>query len=377
MPSTKLRQEIVCKARRVVVKVGTNALTDERGRLDVAFVARLAEQVAGVVRQGVGVMLVSSGAVGSGMAELDLAQRPKTLPMLQATAAVGQGQLMRHFYDAFGAHGVKVAQVLITRGDFEDRTRYLNLRNTLTALQDLHAVPIINENDTVAVDELPGGVNGRFGDNDIIAALVTNMMRADLLVLLSVVDGVMKGGKVLEIIENAAEGAVTLATGARSRLGSGGMGAKLTATHMVASAGEVAIVANARTPDILPRLLAGEKLGTLIVPALHKLDSRRRWIGQAAHACGRILVDDGAAKALRDGGKSLLPSGITAVAGTFKKGDTITITDRTGRPIARGLSNYSSEEIDLIKGLKTTQIAKALGHKPYDEIVHRNNMTML
>jgi len=375
MPSTHLRQTVVKNARHIVIKVGTNALTDERGRLDIAFLRDLARQVAGLVRRGIGVSLVSSGAVGAGMAELDLSDRPRTLPLLQATAAVGQGQLMRHFHDAFSAHGVKIAQILITRGDFEDRARYLNIRNTITALQGYAAVPIINENDTVAVDELAPGVKGKFGDNDIIAALVTNMLRADLLILLSVVDGVLKGGVVQDIITDAADGS-RLVTGTKSRLGSGGMGTKLTAAQMVAASGEVAIVANARAPDVLPRLIAGEKLGTVIVPRQGKLDSRRRWIAHAARADGRIHVDAGAARALCEGGKSLLASGIVAVSGRFAKGATVAIVGPDGQEIARGLSNYGAEEIETIKGLKSGQIAKALGDKPYDEVVHRNNMTL-
>jgi glutamate 5-kinase len=309
------------------------------------------------------------------MAELDLATRPKQLPLVQATAAIGQGQLMRHFYDAFGRFGLKVAQVLVTRSDFESRRSYLNLRNTLSALQVYHAVPIINENDAVAVDELPSGERGKFGDNDIIAALVANMLRADLLVILSVVDGVLKGNAVLDVIENAAAGQAVV-TGSRSKLGSGGMGTKLTAAHMVASAGEMAVVANARTPSILPRILSGEKLGTVIVPATSKMGSRQRWIAQASRAAGRIVVDAGAAKALREGGKSLLPSGITAVTGRFAKGASVLIVDPLGQEIGKGLTNYSSDEIARIKGLKTSQIAKVLGQRPYDEVVHRNNMTV-
>ena len=375
MPSTAIRQNVVRNARNIVVKVGTSALTDDRGRLDVAYLADLAEQVAGVVRSGVGATLVSSGAIGAGMAELDLPERPRTLPLLQATAAVGQGQLMRHFHDAFGRFGVKVAQILVTRGDFEDRVRYLNIRNTIAALREYYAVAVINENDTVAVDELPGGVPGKFGDNDIIAALVTNMLRADLLVVLSVVDGVLEGGRALDIIESDSAAAARLVTGERSRLGTGGMGSKLKAVNMVAAAGEVAIIANAREPNILPRLLAGEKLGTVIVPAAGKMDSRRRWIAQAARAAGKILVDAGAAKALTEGGKSLLPSGISVVEGKFSAGATVAIIT-AGREIARGLTNYSSDQIEKIKGLKSSQIAKVLGHKPYDEVVHRNNMTL-
>ena len=375
MPSTALRQKIVKSARRIVVKVGTNALTDERGRLDLAYLGDLAAQVAELVGAGVSVTLVSSGAIGAGMAELNLSRRPRVLPLIQATAAVGQGQLMRHFHDAFGARGLKVGQILITRGDFEDRTRYLNIRNTIQALARYRVVPIINENDTVAVDELPGGGGGKFGDNDIIAALVCNMLRADLLVILSVVDGVLRAGQVVDLIDDAAVGQ-QLVTGARSRLGSGGMGAKLTAAQMVAAAGEVAIVANARTSRILPRLLAGEKLGTLIVPAQHKMNSRKRWIAQAAPTAGRIVIDAGAARALTERGKSLLPSGVTGVQGRFPKGASVDVAGADGRAIARGLTNYSSDDIARIRGLKSDQLARLMGGKCPEEVIHRNNLTL-
>jgi glutamate 5-kinase len=378
MPDTELRQTVLKNARRIVVKVGTAALTDEAGRLDVGFISDLCRQVAGVAERGVEVALVSSGAIGAGMAELGLTAKPGTLPMLQAAAAVGQGQLMRTFHDAFGALDLKVAQILVTRGDFEDRTRYLNIRNTIAALHEMGVIPIVNENDTVAVDEL----EGRFGDNDIVAAMVTNMLRADALIMLTVVDGVMAGGKVLDLIEDARPGGSStgawadLVDNSLSRGGSGGMGTKLQAAHVVASAGEAAVIANARTPDILPRLLAGEKLGTVCLPAEGKMSSRRRWIGQAARAAGKITVDEGAVKALREGGKSLLPSGITAVAGNFQMGDTVEIVDNVGKQIARGLTNYSATDIDAIKGLKTSQIPDAIGEKPYDEVVHRNNMVV-
>lgn len=371
MPSRPWRQDVVRRSTSIVVKIGTSALTDAAGRLDVPFLRDLAGQVARVVNGGVAVTLVASGAVGAGMAELDLPKRPATLPLLQATAAVGQGQLMRHFSDAFAAHGMKVAQILVTRGDFESRTRYLNIRNTVAALQEFKVVPILNENDSVAVDEL------RFGDNDIIAAHMTNLLAAGLLVLLTSVDGVYRGKELLDIIEDAGRGALELPTGQRSKLGSGGMGTKLTAAEMVTAAGEVTLVANARTPNVLGRLLAGEQLGTLCVPAPHKMSARRRWIGQASRATGKLIVDDGAAAALRERGKSLLPSGVTAVVGSFEKGDTIAIVDRQGNVIARGLTNYSCDQASAIKGLKTSQIAKVLGEKPYDELVHRNNMTLL
>ncbi len=371
MPSTAVRQLIAANTHRVVVKVGTNSITDAHGRLDHAMVSGFVAQIAALMKRGISVTLVASGAIGAGVAELDLPGRPTSLPMLQAVAAVGQGQLMRTFHDAFAPHGIKVAQLLLTRDVFENRTRYLNTRNTLNALFDSGVLPIINENDVVATDEL------RFGDNDIIAALVTNMIGADLLVLLSVVDGVLKEGHRIDLIDRVDDQTLTVVEDTRSKLGSGGMGSKMCAAGAVTKAGAVAIIANARSHGVLERLLAGEKLGTVFVPALRRMSSRRRWIGQAARPTGKILIDEGATRALLAGGKSLLPSGIKAVSGNFKRGATVTILDHQGRQVARGLTNYSADQVDKIKGLKTTQIAKVLGEKPYDEVVHRNNMMLL
>jgi glutamate 5-kinase len=373
MLNTKIRQQIVASTGKMVVKVGTNAITDAAGRLDHGMVHGFAGQLAAVMKSGVSVTLVASGAVGAGMAELDLQSRPRELPLLQAIAAIGQGQLMRTFHDVFAPLGIKVAQVLLTRDDFEHRSRYLSIRNTLLALGKLGVLPIINENDAV------GGRAVCFGDNDMIAALLSNMLRSDLLVLLSNVDGVLKDGQVVELIEQVDQATLSLASSRRSSLGSGGMGSKMSAAGMVAGAGEVAIIANARTPNILMRLLGGENLGTAFAPARRRMSSRRRWIGQAAKPVGKILIDDGAVKALTQLGKSLLPSGIRAVSGNFKRGSTVAIIDAAGRQIARGLSNYSADQIDKIKGLKTSQIAKALGTKAgsnADEVIHRNNMSM-
>ncbi len=370
MPGTAVRQTILTRAKRIVVKIGTNAITDEKGRLDPKTLRSLTSQIADLVESGVSVTLVASGAIGAGVGELDLPGRPKTLPMLQAVAAVGQGQLMRAFHDSLVKRKLRVAQVLVTRGDFENRTRYLNIRNTLRALYELGALPILNENDAVAVDEL------RFGDNDIIAAHVANMLGAEVLVLLTTVDGVLANGSVLDVIENVDSQTLSLATGAKSKLGSGGMGSKMTAAGMVTHAGDVAVIANARTPNILKRLLAGENVGTVFVPAKRKLSSRRRWIGQTAKAAGQIIVDAGAAMALTKHGKSLLPSGIRVVRGKFDKGATVAVLNEAGVEIARGLANYSAEQLTTIKGLKTAQIAKALGDKPHDEAIHRNNMTL-
>ncbi|MBI5722763.1 MAG: glutamate 5-kinase [Planctomycetes bacterium] len=371
MPDKAVRQQILARARKIVVKVGTNALTGRTGRLDPAMVGQLAGQIARVMAGGTAVTLVASGAIGAGMAELDLPDRPGEIAMLQATAAVGQGQLMRQFHDAFASHGLKVAQVLLTREDFENRKRYLNIRNTLSALAKLRVVPIINENDAVAVEEI------RYGDNDIISAHLANMLRADVLVLLSVVDGVLHDGKVLDVIERVDEGALSVAGEHRSRLGSGGMKSKMAAAGLVTAAGEIAVIANAREPDVLPRLLAGERVGTVFLPARRKMSSRLRWIGQAARTAGSIVIDDGAVRAIVQNGKSLLPSGVLAVAGQFRKGATVAIRDGAGRDIAKGIVNYSAAQLDRIKGLKTAQIAKVLGDKPADEVIHRNNMTLV
>jgi len=380
MPSTYVRQNLIAAARRIVVKVGTNSITADNGRLDHAVLADFARQLASVIHDGRQVILVASGAVGAGLAELDLPGRPRELPMLQATAAVGQGRLMQAFYEAFGQHGVKVAQVLVTRDAFEDRRRYLNIRNTLTTLAKLGVLPIINENDAVAVDEIRYGTDvfsAKFGDNDVIAAHVANMIDADVLVLLSNVDGVLDNGQVLDVIGQVDENSLSVVSTTRSKLGSGGMGSKMRAAGMVTSAGDVAVIANSRTSNIVPRLLAGERLGTVFVPAKRRMSSRRRWIGQTSRSSGKILVDAGAAQALRKGGKSLLPSGIVAVAGKFQKGAAVDILDPAGNAIARGLTNYSADQIDRIKGLKSAQLVKIIGPNAAAEVIHRNNMTLV
>ncbi len=370
MPSTELRQQVIANARRIVVKVGTNSICDSDGRLMRKAVSALARQIAHLREQGRNVALVASGAIGSGMGELGLENRPRTMPHLQAAAAVGQGQLMRTFHDVFARYGLRVAQVLVTRSDFEDRTRYLNIRNTLRALEEYGAVPIVNENDTVAVDEI------RFGENDVLAAMLTNMMGANLLVLLTNVEGLLRDGQPLDIVHNVDDDVRRLVRAGRSRHGSGGMATKLKAASMVMEAGEAAIIARASEPDVLRNIVAGKKIGTVFVPAERKMSSRRRWIGQVSRTAGRIVVDDGAVSALTRRGKSLLPSGITAVSGRFEKGDTVIIAGGDGQEIARGLSNYSSLQVEQIKGLRTSQVARVLGDKPYDEVVHRDNMTL-
>ncbi|MBL7220464.1 MAG: glutamate 5-kinase, partial [Phycisphaerae bacterium] len=304
MPGTAVRQNVLANARRIVVKVGTNAICQPTGRPDRRAIAALAKQIARVMASGVTVTMVASGAIGAGVGELDLDDRPKTTPHLQAAAAVGQGQLMRTFHDIFARYGVRVAQVLVTRNDFEDHQRYLNIRNTLAALEEYGALAIINENDTVAIEEL------RYGENDVLAAIVTNMLAAELLVLLTVVDGVLSGADVVDVITRIDDDTRALVSGSASKFGTGGMATKLQAADMVIRAGEAAVIANARTPKVLTRLLAGEQLGTVFVPAERKMSSKRRWIGLTACPVGKVIVDSGAAAALLKHGKSLLPSGV-------------------------------------------------------------------
>lgn len=353
-----------------MVKVGSNAICQSTGCPDEEAIAALAEQIAAAMASGVKVTMVASGAIGAGIGELDLNDRPKTTPRLQAAAAVGQGQLMRTFHDVFARYGVRVAQVLVTRSAFEDHQRYLNIRNTLAALEEYGALAIINENDTVAIEEL------RYGENDVLAAIVTNMLGAELLVLLTVVDGVLSDGQVVDVITRVDDETMSLVSAEGSKFGTGGMATKLQAADMVIRAGDAAVIANARTPNVLTRLLSGEQLGTVFAPAERKMSSKRRWIGMTASPVGSIFVDSGAAKALTELGKSLLPSGVTRVEGVFAKGDMVSVLDDQDREIARGLTNYSSVQIETIKGLKTGKIAQVIGDKPYDEVIHRNNMAV-
>jgi glutamate 5-kinase len=366
------RAEIVSGVSSIVVKIGTNALTGGNGALDQAVIRALADDLASLrIQRGIKITLVSSGAIGAGMTEMAFATRPKDLPMLQAAAAVGQGLLMNHFAAALKPHGLHAGQILVTRQDFEHRLRYLNLRNCIHALQRSNAVPIINENDAVAVEEI------RFGDNDLIAAHVTNLLRADLLILLSVVDGLLDDrGKVQPVVSGMDESVTAMVRPEKSTRGSGGMGGKLVAAGTVRTAGEPVIIANGKIPGIVSKLLQGESLGTLILPGSRRLSARSRWIGLTAKTLGTLTVDDGAARALKNN-KSLLAGGIIAVAGGFSRGDAVAVADAGGTIIARGLSNYSREEVEKIKGHKSRDFAVLLGLDTwYEEVIHRDDLVL-
>src|SRR5262245_44354092 len=317
-----VRQEVVTLAQTVVVKIGTNVLTGPDGTLDRARVRSLADQVQRLRQAGRRVVLVSSGAIGAGVGELGLGTRPSDLRHLQACAAVGQGVLMRAYQEALAAHGVHPAQILLTAGDFDHRVRYLNVRNTILCLLEWNCLPVINENDTVSVAEI------RFGDNDHLAAMVTNLLQAPLLILLTNVDGLYaidphdRPDAPLLTTVPAIDRAVTdLAGASKSVLGTGGMRSKLRAARLVTASGESVIMANGAVPNILDRLFAAEPLGTLFLPHGGTLPARKRWIGTTARPRGKLITDAGARAAVEQRGRSLLPIGVVQVSGHFGKGD--------------------------------------------------------
>ncbi|HXE54583.1 MAG TPA: glutamate 5-kinase [Tepidisphaeraceae bacterium] len=366
------RKQYLGAVRTAVIKLGTQVLSDPQGRLDAAFLESIALQVMQLQARGMRVTLVSSGAIGAGLRQLNLSKRPTDLGRLQAVAAVGQRRLMDAWAAAFAPHKRVVAQILLTREDIDDRTRYLNLRNTIVAVHELGGVPIINENDTISTDEL---VRISFGDNDILAALVARALRADLLVLLSSVDGILDAdGKPVRLVDKLDE-VRELVRAEKSALGKGGFNSKLEAARLVAEAGEAMIVADGRSENVLPRLVEGHELGTLFVPASRKLSSRSRWIGSARPA-GDIYVDDGAVKALVEKNKSLLPAGIVKVEGQFAPGDVVAICSTDGSVIARGLSNYSAADVERIRGKKTADVRTLLADATYDEVIHRDNLVV-
>ncbi len=373
-----VRQEIAASASTWIVKVGTRVLTTVEGLLDQDRVASLAEEVHSLMQAGRKVCLVSSGAVGAGMGRLGLRKRPADLAQLQAVAAVGQTALVEAYDRSLRAHGRHAAQVLLTADDLDNRARYLNIRNTILTLLELGTVPIINENDTVSTEEL----QTTFGDNDRLAAMVTNLIRAPLLVLLSDVEGLYDGdpadarSRIITTITRLDESITGLVRDKATGLSKGGMASKLEAARIATAAGEAVIIAGGKKPGNLRRILAGEEVGTLVVAQGQALASWKRWIGFTAQTRGMLVVDDGARSAIERQGKSLLPIGVVEVSGSFRKGDIVSIRDRSQQEFARGLSNYGAEEMARIKGMKTDQIAAALGVRPYDEVVHRDNLAV-
>jgi glutamate 5-kinase len=364
------------QARRIVVKIGSRLVAESpAGRP-----AALADQVALLRRRDVEVLIVSSGAIALGVRQLRLPRRPHELPALQAAASVGQSRLMQHWEHAFAVHDLAIGQVLVTHDDLGDRRRFLSARLTLRALLDHGVVPIINENDTVATEEI------KFGDNDQLAALVCNLISADALVILTDVEGVRDAGGVrIPIVHDIEREAAPVATGSTSGVGSGGMASKVASARIVTRTGVPAVVAPGREPDVLTRVLAGADLGTLFVPGPDVLSARKHWIAYGAKPAGRLIIDDGAARALRELGKSLLPAGLVAVEGEFELGDTVSIivagageaAGAAGIEIARGLAAYPAADLRKISGLQSAAIEARLGYKSIDEAIHRDDLVIL
>ena len=372
-----LRQEVIALANTVVVKVGTNVLTDQDGRLDPQRLQALADQLQRLRASGRKVALVSSGAIGAGMGRLGLPRRPTDLRQLQACAAIGQTFLMRAYEDCLARHDIPTAQILLTAGDFDSRGRYLNARNTILTLFEYGCLPIINENDTVSVAEI------RFGDNDHLAALVTNLLQAPLLILLTVVDGLYASdprtdpsAEVLMTVPAIDSSIMEKAGSSRSALGSGGMRSKLRAARLATVAGESVLIANGSIPGILDAIFRAEPVGTLFLPHDRTMPAWKRWLGYTARPRGRLIVDAGARQAVQHQGRSLLPIGVVEVGGTFGKGDVVTLLDVAGVEFARGLSNYSSGDIERLRGLRSEQVREAIGASAYEEVIHRDNLVV-
>ena len=360
------------QVRSLVVKVGTALLTGDDGQLDRRRISHISHQLATLHQRGIRVTLVTSGAVGAGIGLTGQSRRPKAMPALQAMAAIGQPSLMALYAKAFARYGLNVGQVLVSRHDFEERVRYVNIRNTLDALHRHRAVPIINENDTIAIEELD-----RFADNDTIAALMANLLRANLLVLLTSVDGLLDGdGRLVDLVTQVDEQARGLVRKDKSTLGSGGMVTKLGAAKLVTDAGEPVVIANGRTPNVLIKLVDGNRIGTIFAPATRKWSARQRWLAGAARPTGKVIVDEGAAKAVLQQGKSLLARGITQVQGSFDRGTIVKVVAPDGRIIAHGMTNFSHHELVRIKGLKSDQFAAVLGRASSDEVIHRDNLVL-
>jgi glutamate 5-kinase len=371
-----VRQEVIAMAHTVVIKVGTNVVTGADGSLDAKRLQGLADQLVNLRQLGRKVILVSSGAIGAGMGQLGLTRRPTDLRRLQACAAVGQGLLMRAYQECLS--GTHTAQILLTAGDFDNRARYLNVRNTILSLLEWGCLPIINENDTVSVAEI------RFGDNDRLAALVTNLLQAPLLVLLTVVDGLYVSdpetnadAQILNTVPVLGGAVLDMAGVSRSPLGTGGMRSKLRAASLVTAAGESVIVANGTRTGVLDSIFAGEPVGTLFFPQGSTMSAWKRWLGYTARPKGRLVVDAGARLAVQNKGRSLLPIGMAAVHGSFAKGDVVTLCDNEDVEFARGLTNYSAADARRICGLRTDKIGEVLGALPYEEIVHRDNLVVI
>ncbi len=363
-------------ARRVVVKVGSGVLS-YNGGINHNVVASISRQMATLTQGGREMILVSSGAVASGVAKIGLGRRPASMPEKQAAAAIGQAGLILEYELRFAEAGLKVAQVLLTRNDLSHRTRYLNARNTLNTLLAWGVVPIINENDTVVTDEI------RFGDNDNLSAMIALLLDADLLINLTDIDALYDGdprtnpeAKRLDVVPKITPAIEASSKGSPGAVGTGGMWTKIEAAKKSTASGVPMVIASGSDPKVLTELFDGIAHGTYFVPRADKLGSRKRWIAFTSKTFGHVTVDDGAVKALVERGKSLLPSGVLDVSGEFDVGAAVAVCDTSGNELGRGLTNFTAEEIRAIKGLRSDQIEASFGCQEYDEVIHRDNLVM-
>lgn len=367
----------LANVRRLVVKIGSALLTNSGQGLDGAAITRWVEELAGLRRRGVEILLVTSGAVAAGMQRLGRTTRPHALHELQAMAAVGQMGLVQVYESAFQRHGLHTAQVLLTHDDLAARGRYLNARSTLRTLLTFGVIPVINENDTVATEEI------RFSDNDTLAALVANLVEADLLLILTDQQGLFdrdpRTHPDAKLVGegNADDPALLSMAGGSGALGRGGMRTKLQAAAKAARSGATTVIAWGRNENVITRVLGGEEIGTLLKPGAGRLAARKRWLAGQMHATGRLVLDAGAVRVLREGGKSLLPVGVKAVEGQFERGELVLCVDPDGREVARGLVNYGSEDSARIAGQSSGRIEAILGYVDEPELIHRDNLVVL
>ena len=371
-----MRKELLKHVKRIVIKIGSGVITDNDG-LNVDLIQALCADVIRLYEKGYEVVIVSSGAVAAGKGDLGISGRPETIPLQQAAAAIGQSRLMRTYKDSFRQHGKTVGQILLTRDDLANRRRFLNARNTLMTLLEHGVIAVVNENDSVVVDEI------RFGDNDNLSAMTTNLVEANLLVIMSDVDGLYdenphnsSDARLIPLVERVDESIEAMAGEAITAVGTGGMSSKIKAAKRATLYGVGVAIVNGRVENVLNRLIDGEEIGTYFLPASNRMTARKHWIAFTKKPRGKLLLDDGACKALIERGKSLLPSGISTIEGNFDRGDAVRLCDLAGNELAKGVTNYSQAELERIKGKRTTEIEKTLGYKYSDEIVHRDNLVL-
>ncbi len=373
-----MRKRLVKRAKRIVVKIGSGVLVDSRGKVSPRVFGQIARQIKYAMDEGRKVVLVSSGAIAMGMRALSLGMRPHSIPQHQAVAAVGQPYLMAYYTRAFKKYGLSIAQILLTHDDFADRRRFINAKNTVSTLLEDHIVPVINENDSTAVEEI------KFGDNDTLSALTTTLVDAELLVILSHIDGIYDkdpgvepSARLIPLIEDIDSFHINLAGATTGPFSTGGVESKLSAAKKASHFGCATVIASGKEKDVLKRILSAEEVGTLVLPKEDRLTSKKHWIAYSARPVGKLFVDEGAKTAIVERGKSLLPTGIIRVEGDFEAGEVVHCMDTSGMEFARGMVNYSSEEIEKIKGRKTREIENILGYRIYDEVIHRDNLVVM